>query len=299
MLYSYSIHELVEYINWAYFFHAWQLGGKFGAIAGIHGCDACRAGWLASFPEAERNKAAEAMQLFKEANRMLNRLDEEYRIQGITELFDANSQEDDLLISTPELPSPLRFPLLRQQTASDTQHCLCLSDFIRPLSQGTPDRIGFFATAADPEMEQLYLDDPYRHLLVQTLCDRLAEAAAEKMHQQVRKVQWGYAPEETLTPQELWREEFSGTRPAVGYPSLPDQSVIFLIDHILHLPRIGIHLTENGAMRPHASVCGMMLAHPAAQYFAVGKIGEEQLTDYASRRQLPVEEIRRFLTANI
>lgn len=301
MIYSYAIHELVEYINWSYFFHTWQLGGKFGAIADLHGCDSCRAGWLASFPEKERAKAAEAMQLFKEAHRMLNTLDREYQIQGITLIFEANSEEDDILIYKDNSQKPfLEFPLLRQQAVKNEQQpCLCLSDFIRPSSQKKRDQIGFFATAAAPEMEHLYTEDPFRKLLVQTLCDRLAEAAAEKMHQQVRKQQWGYAPNENLLPKDLWAERFTGTRPAVGYPSLPDQSVIFLIDQLIGLKQIGITLTENGAMIPHASVCGMMLAHPASTYFSVGKISEEQLADYARRRNLPTDRIRHFLLANL
>lgn len=301
MIYSYTIHELVDYINWSYFFHTWQLGAKFGSIAHLHGCDACKAGWLASFPEKERKKAAEAMQLFKEANRMLHTLDRDFQLKGITVLFEANGYGDDLLVyrKNPQEP-PFRFPLLRQQTATDAQQpCLCLSDFIRPHSQKKRDCMGFFATAADPEMESLYAHDPYRKLLVQTLCDRLAEAAAEKMHQQVRKAQWGYAPDEHLTPQDLWAERFTGTRPAVGYPSLPDQSVIFLIDELIQLNQIGITLTENGAMKPHASVCGLMISHPASTYFSVGKISEEQLADYARRRNLPPDKIRPFLTANL
>ena len=299
MIYTYSIHELTEYINWSYFFHAWQLGAKFASIANLHGCDACRAGWLAAYPEDERSKAAEAMQLYKEANRMLDHLDKEYHIKGMTELFETNSDGDDLLIFISNTKNPFRFPLLRQQGPNKEGICLCLSDFIRPISQGIRDRIGLFATAADPTMEHLYENDPYRRLLVQTLSDRLAEAAAERMHQQVRRNQWGYAPEEKLSIKELLVERYDGTRPAVGYPSLPDQSVIFLIDELIALDRIGIRLTENGAMQPHASVCGIMISHPGSQYFSIGKISNEQLIDYAQRRNKTTDEIRRFLTTNL
>lgn len=133
-------------------------------------------------------------------------------------------------------------------------------------------------------MEGLYEQDPYKHLLVQTLSDRLAEAATEKMHEYVRKEAWGYAKDEILSMPDLLVEKYQGIRPAVGYPSLPDQSINFLLDELLDMKQIGITLTENGAMYPHASVCGLMFAHPAAEYFSVGKIGEDQLEDYARRR---------------
>ena len=133
------------------------------------------------------------------------------------------------------------------------------------------------------------------------LADRLAEAIASLMHRSVRtqKKFWGYAPAEQLTVEELNREEYQGIRPAIGYPSLPDQSVIFIIDSILRVKDIGIELTPNGAMFPHSSVCGMMLSHPAARYFAIGEISDEQLHDYSERRGMPEEDIRRFLSRNV
>jgi cobalamin-dependent methionine synthase I len=293
MIRHYRIHEVRGYINWIYFFHAWGFQPRYAAIAHIHGCDACRALWLANFPEKERAKAAEAMQLFKEANRMLSVLDERFQTHALFRLAAANSTDNDLWIEG------LRFPCLRQQSAPEGEPYLCLSDFIRPLSCGITDHIGLFATTVDTEMETLYPEDNYRQLLVQTLADRLAEATAEKLHETVRKEIWGYAPHEQLTIRQLHNEEFQGIRPAVGYPSLPDQSVNFLLDELLGMKTIGIRLTENGMMQPHASVSGLMFAHPASRYFSVGKIDEHQLTDYAMRRGLPVEEMKRFLGANI
>lgn len=291
---TYAIHDVTPYINWIYFFHAWGFQPRFAAIAHIHGCDACRASWLATFPEEERSKAAEAMQLFEEAQRMLNELDAEYRVRAVFRLCRANADGDNLWLDGTLLP------LLRQQTPhADGSPFLCLSDFVRPLSSGTPDTVGVFAASCDGEVERLYEDDPYKRMLVQTLADRLAEAATEKMHEYVRKVAWGYAKDEQLSIPELLQEKFRGIRPAVGYPSLPDQSVNFLLNEILHMEQIGISLTENGAMRPHATVCGLMLAHPAAHYFAVGKIGNDQLEDYASRRGMKAEEIRKFLGGNL
>ena len=132
-----------------------------------------------------------------------------------------------------------------------------------------------------------------------TLADRLAEATAEKLHEEVRKRIWGYAKEEQLTMRELHAEKFQGIRPAVGYPSLPDQSINFLIDELLGLKEIGITLTPNGAMSPSASVSGFMLAHPQAHYFSIGSIGEDQLQDYARRRGVEPEALRSFLTNNL
>ena len=291
---TYTIHEVAPYINWIYFFHAWGFQPRYAAIADIHGCDSCRAYWLTTFPKEERAKAAEAMQLFKEANRMLNQLDENYHVHTIFRLCEANADGDNLILDRK------LFPLLRQQIPHpDGSPFLCLSDFVRPLSSGIPDTVGIFAASCDGEVELLYENDPYKRMLVQTLADRLAEAATEKMHEYVRKVAWGYAKDENLSIPELLREKFQGIRPAVGYPSLPDQSVNFLLNDLLHMEQIGITLTENGAMRPHATVCGLILAHPAARYFAVGKIGNDQLEDYARRKKMSVEEIRKFLAANL
>ena len=176
---------------------------------------------------------------------------------------------------------------------------LCLSDFVRPLSSGIKDTVGGFATTIDPAMEEEFSHDDYQSLLIKTLGERLAEAAAEKIHETLRKEVWGYAKDEKLTMKQLLNEDYQGIRPAVGYPSLPDISVSFLLDKLIDMKRIGIHLTENGMMQPHASVCGLMFAHPASRYFSVGKIDEEQLMDYASRRKIDADVLRKYLAANL
>lgn len=294
MLLTYNIADTAPYINWIYFFHAWGFQPRFATIANLHGCDSCRALWLASFPQADCNKAAEAMQLFKEAQRMLARLEGVLQMKCLFRLCRANADGDNLLLDD------ITFPLLRQQTPhADDSPYLCLSDFVRPRSSGIADTVGVFASTVQGEAEAACGDDPYRQLLVQTLADRLAEAATERMHLYVRRTAWGYAPDEDLPIADLFQEKFQGIRPAVGYPSLPDQSVNFLIDRLLDLSRIGIRLTENGAMHPHASVSGLMLAHPAARYFAVGRIGNDQLEDYRPPAGLPVDEIRKFLAADL
>ena len=193
-------------------------------------------------------------------------------------------------------PLPIAAPFVVEAPCppANPPSSVCLSAFNSSLPS-----IKLFASSVSAESEGCYKDDPYKHLLVQTLTDRLAEAATEKMHEYVRKTVWGYAPDESLSIPDLLVEKYQGIRPAVGYPSLPDQSVNFILDELLDMKQIGITLTENGAMYPHASVCGLMFSHPQSRYFAVGKIGEDQLEDYACRRGKPIEEMRKFLAANL
>ena len=291
---AYDIHDVTEYINWLYFFHSWGFQPRFATIAQIHGCDACRASWLASFPKEDIPKAAEAMQLHKEAQRMLNALDGDFKVYAMYRLMDAYADGDDLLLDG------VRFPLLRQQThVREEDPYLCLSDFVRPLEQGIADTVGAFAATIDEEMEKPFEDDDYKRMLIKTLGERLAEAAVEKMHQHIRKHVWGYAPDENLSMQQLLNEEYQGIRPAIGYPSLPDISTSHILDELLQLKRIGIRLTENGMMQPHASVSGLMFAHPAAHYFSIGKIDQTQLVDYAERRGKSVTEMRKYLLGNL
>jgi cobalamin-dependent methionine synthase I len=295
MIRHYDINDVRPYINWVYFFHAWGFAPQYASIADIHGCDACKAMWLISFPESERGKAAEAMQLFKEANRMIDTLNQTGKTHALFRLMKANSADNDIWLEE------TRLPLLRQQTTKENSEepYLCLSDFVRPKDSGTSDQVGIFATTVDLPTLLVEEDDKYQQLLKQTLADRLAEATAEKTHEEVRKEIWGYAPDEDLTIKQLHQEKYQGMRPAVGYPSLPDLSINFLLDELLDMKQIGITLTENGMMRPHASVSGLMLAHPACRHFSVGKIDEAQLKNYALRRGMPLETMKKFLIANI
>lgn len=291
---NYAIHEVTDYINWIYFFHTWGFSPKFTGITEIHGCDACRTAWITGFPANERSKATEALRLYKEAMQMLNLLDGKYQVHAVYKLMEAYADGDDLLLDG------TRVPLLRQQVRKNSdQPFLCLSDFVRPFQQGIADTVGGFATCVDKEMEQLYAEDDYKQMMVKTLCERLAEAAAEKLHETIRKSIWGYAKDENLSMKDLLVENYQGIRPAVGYPSLPDLSINYLLDELIDMKRIGIHLTENAMMQPTASVCGFMFAHPAARYFSIGKIDEEQLNDYATRRGLDLDTVRKFLRANL
>ena len=261
---TYDISELQPYINWAYYFHAWQL-----------------------------RDTTRQRQSREEAEQMLHQLNGTYHVYALFSLFEAHSTGDDVIIEDTLSQQGMQervLSFLRQQEP-DSPH-LCLADFIHPRH----DHIGIFATTVDLGMETDFDHDPYQKMMVQLLADRLAEAAAEKLHEEVRRTIWGYAPDEHLTMEELHVEKFQGIRPAVGYPSLPDTSMNFVLDELLHFKQIGIRLTESGAMKPHASVSGLMIALSEAHYFSIGKIGEDQLQDYARRRGLPLETMRKFLS---
>lgn len=277
--------------------HAWQMPARFASAAHVHRCEACCAEWLASFEPAQRLQAAEALRLTDDALLMLDRLDREASAVCRVGLFDANSDGDDIVVSTAS--GRVCIPCLRRQQVAEGETSLCLADFVRPLESGRPDRIGVFATTVGFDPVGKFSDDPYKTLLAQTLCDRLAEAAACVLHREVRRSIWGYAPDEDLTVEQLLHERNQGIRPAVGYPSLPDQSINFILSDLIDMEGMGITLTENGAMSPHATVTGLMIAYPHASYFAVGQIDEEQLEDYARRRGLPVDVMRRFLSSNL
>lgn len=268
---AYEISEVAPYINWLYFYHAWGLSGK---------------------PKEEKEK------MQNEALCMLESWQGKYHTHGIFRLLEANSEGDDIVLF--DCSSITRIPMLRQQKASsEGEPNLCLADFIRPLSQQKRDQLGLFCTTVDAEIVELYHQDDYLSMLAQTLCDRLAEASAERLHEQVRKEFWGYAPDEHLTMEQSHREEYQGIRPAVGYPSMPDTSVNFILNELLGMKDVNIRLTESGMMTPHSSVSGLMFAHPKARYFELGKIGEDQLRDYAKRRGIPLELMRRFLQSSL
>ena len=258
----FDIPSLIPYVNWPYFYYAWQV-----------------------------KEEQEKIRLRTEAEVFLMKIENRYQAYALFELFAANADGDDIVLDEH------RIPLLRQQQGKPPY--LCLSDFLRPITSGIKDRVGVFATSVDLGLETDFDFDPYQKMMAQLLADRLAEAAAECMHEQVRKKYWGYAKDEQLSIPDMLIEKFQGIRPAIGYPSLPDTSLNFVLNDLLDLRQIGIRLTESGAMKPHASVSGLMLAHPKARYFNLGKIGEDQLRDYARRRGLPIEVVRKFLASNL
>lgn len=282
----YHIHEVSDYINWLYFFHAWSLPVSMAAIVDVHQCPACKEEWVERFPEDRRQQASDAVQLYTDALAQLREWDK----AGLQTHFRLNLQPaysdgDDIIL--PELGE--RLPMLRQQTGQGPY--LSLADFVSP----ERDTIGLFASTADSRMEATHPDDAYRHMLSQTLADRLAEATAEAGHEYTRHIWWGYASRECLPVRQLLECHYQGIRPAVGYPCLPDQSLNFQLGRLLDFKSMGIQLTEHAAMLPHASTTGLMIAHPQARYFTVGPIGEDQLAAYARRRGIAEEEVRTFL----
>jgi cobalamin-dependent methionine synthase I len=294
-----DLREIVPFIDWTFFFMAWRMSGKYEGIETVHDCLSCKVTWLQNFPEADRPKAEEALKLFKDAQAMLRRfLDEKtVEINASFGIFSGFAKDDDIYIQDND--NTIVVPMLRQQHPSTDGFCYSLADFLA----GENDYIGAFATtvAGVEAFAETFEkdDDVYHSILAKTLSDRLAEAAAEWLHWKVRTKYWGYAPDENLSVKEMLKTQYSGIRPAVGYPSLPDQSIIFALDPLLRFNEIGIQLTENGAMFPNASVCGLYFAHPKSKYFMIGKIDENQFQDYARRSGKSPEVLHKWMAANL
>ena len=295
-----ALTEIIPYLNWKYFFPSWTLSAKFHTITEIDNCPSCRTQWLATFgSEADRARAIEAMKLYDDARDFLSRIVKLNfsRIAAVYSLDEAYSDGDTLHVGT------TAYPFLRQQSPDKDGYCYCLIDFVAPKEQGITDYIGSFAVTAGREEDYLQaigaeLDDEYSIMLMKSLLDRLAEATTEWLHAQIRRSSWGYAEGEELSPKDMFALRYQGIRPAVGYPSIPDQLENFFLQDHLHSEEIGISLTENGVMFPNASVSGLIFAHPESRYFAVGRISEEQIEDYAERRGEPRERLAPFLLAN-
>lgn len=300
LLYDIDLKEIVPFIDWRFFFLAWKIPGKFDDIETVCDCTSCTVGWLQKFSESERTKAEEALKLYKDAQEMLRLfLDKKsVRINAVYTLSEAHSEDDDIVFKLID-DRTVVIPTLRQQHPSADGFCYSLADYLSPEN----DFAGAFATTIQgiEELAARYekKEDVYNSILVKTLADRLAEATAEWLHWKVRTEFWGYAVDENLNVKEMLKSQFKGIRPAVGYPSLPDQSVIFDLQELLPFADIGITLTENGAMFPNASVCGLYFAHPQSKYFMVGKIDENQLNDYAKRKGKSSEEIKKWLISNL
>ncbi len=286
---DYNLDELREYIDWSPFFGAWEMRGR--------------------FPDLLHNPATAtvARKLYEDAQRMLDRLTREkwLRAAGTFGLFPANRVgTDDLEVYTDESRTGVRTTLhhLRQQG----QHRegipnRSLADFVAPKETGLADYVGAFAvTAGHGSAERVAafkadLDD-YGAILLESLADRLAEAFAERLHQRVRREFWGYAPDEHLAGDDLIAERYRGIRPAPGYPACPDHTEKITLFNLLQVPEhTGISLTESLAMFPAASVSGWYFAHPGSRYFGLGKIGKDQVEDYAARKNRPVPDVERWL----
>jgi 5-methyltetrahydrofolate--homocysteine methyltransferase len=262
------------YIDWQFFFHAWELKGKFPAIL----------------------EQPAARELYDDATRLLDELvaDEALSARGRYGFWPAASDGDDIV-----LDGGLRLPMLRQQSAyGDSRPNRCLADYVSP---GAGDHVGAFAVSihgADELAARYEAEgDDYRAIMVKALADRLAEAFAEYLHEQARR-QW-YEPAEQLSNDDLVAERYRGIRPAFGYPACPDHSEKRRLFELLDAGAAGMQLTETCAMLPAASVSGIYLAHPAARYFSVGRIGRDQVEDYAARKDVDVGEVEQWLGPNL
>ncbi|MBS1199581.1 MAG: 5-methyltetrahydrofolate--homocysteine methyltransferase, partial [Proteobacteria bacterium] len=286
------LRDLVRYIDWMPFFNAWEFSGTFPAILD------------------DPAKGPAARQLWEDAQRMLDRVVRERWLaaRAVVGFFPAASVDEDLEVYADASRQRVAFRLhhLRQQKAkAEGQAQLCLADFVAPRGSGVDDYLGAFAVTAGIGIEEHVArfeaaHDDYSAILLKALADRLAEAAAEALHERVRREFWGYAPDERLSGEQLVREEYRGIRPAPGYPACPDHTEKATLWQLLDAERAtGIRLTESFAMYPTASVSGWYFAHPEARYFAVGQVGPDQVADYAARRGITLAEAERWLAPNL
>ncbi len=277
---------LVDYIDWTPFFNAWELAGRYPAIL------------------TDEVVGAQASELFRDAQQMLREIiDGEWlEARAVVGLWRAHSVGDDIEVFNAHGGELAVIHGLRQQVDKPVERPdFCLSDFIAPHDAGREDWFGAFAVTTGLGCEERARafeaeHDDYRAILLKSLADRFAEALAEYAHERVRKELWGYAPDEQLDNEALVREQYRGIRPAPGYPACPDHTTKRTLFRLLEAEaRCGMALTEGLAMTPAASVCGMYFSHPQSQYFVVGRISKEQVTDYAHRRGLPLHEAERWL----
>jgi 5-methyltetrahydrofolate--homocysteine methyltransferase len=283
--------ELARYVDWGPFFQTWELSGPFPAIL-----DDPIVG------ESARGVYAEGLAMLKRIidGRWLT-------ANGVVGLLPANANGDDIefYADASRTTVALTWRNLRQQNQRPSgKPNYCLADFVAPKDSGIADYAGMFAVTAGLDIEKKLAEfegkrDDYSAIMLKALADRLAEAFAEWLHRMVRRELWGYAKTETLGTEALIREEYRGIRPAPGYPACPEHSVKSPLFEFLQAPRIGMSITESYAMLPAASVSGFYLAHPQATYFAVGKIGDDQVADFAQRASCTQAQARRLLTASI
>ena len=289
-----DLREIAGWIDWTFFFHAWELPGKYPQIL--------------EHPE----KGAAARELFANARALLDRILDGRWLTGRAAygFWPANRDGEDLVLWADETRSAevARFPMLRQQRVrpgdgEERRALLSLADFVAPVESGILDSVGAFAVTAGIGAAELAArfereHDDYQAILVKALADRLAEAFAEWLHARVRR-EWGYGRDEQLSLEDVIAERYRGIRPAFGYPACPDHSEKRRLFALLDAPAVGITLSESCAMLPAASVSGLYFAHPDARYFTVGRIGRDQVEDYAARKGMSVAEVERWLAPNL
>jgi 5-methyltetrahydrofolate--homocysteine methyltransferase len=285
-----SLEDLEKYIDWTFFFSTWELKGKFPKI----------------FESPKYGEAAR--ELFENGQTLLRRIIDEKLLtpRGVYGFWPAASDGDDIVLFEGEGRSEecVRFNLLRQQAEiADGKPNRSLADFIASSNSDLRDYLGAFAVTSGAETNELAagfekdLDD-YNAIMTKALADRLAEAFAEYLHERARR-EWGYGNNESLEPGDLIAEKYRGIRPAFGYSACPDHTEKRKLFDLLDAPSVGIELTENCAMLPGASVSGLYFAHPEAHYFTVGRIDRDQVSDYAKRKKMTVEEVERWLAPNL
>ncbi|WP_420372168.1 MULTISPECIES: methionine synthase [Pantoea] len=286
-----SIATLRHYIDWTPFFMTWSLAGKYPRIL------------------EDEVVGEEAQRLFADANAMLDRLSDQSLLKprGVVGIFPANRVGDDIHLYSDERRDEVLCVShhLRQQTEKTDFANYCLADFVAPKTSGKADYLGAFAVTGGLEEDALAeaydrQHDDYNKIMVKALADRLAEAFAEYLHERVRKVIWGFAPNENLSNEELIRENYQGIRPAPGYPACPEHTEKAAIWRLLAVEaQTGMKLTESYAMWPGAAVSGWYFSHPDSRYFAVAQIQRDQVEDYAARKGMSVTEVERWLAPNL
>ncbi len=288
VLKNFPMEELVPYIDWTPFFHAWEMKGSYPKIL------------------KDPERGAEATKLFNDAQSMLKKIIAEKWLcaHAVTGIFPANTNGDDVEVYANEQRNKVQavFHTLRQQTGKPSgQYNVALSDFIAPKTTLVKDYIGAFAVTAGAGIDEHVArfeaaHDDYSAILLKALADRLAEAFAERLHEKVRKEIWGYATDEKFTNEELIQESYAGIRPAPGYPAQPDHTEKLTIWNLLEVEKnTGMTLTESMAMVPTAAVSGLFIAHPASHYFGLGKISRDQVENYARRKNMSMDEAERWL----
>ncbi len=289
---DYDLGQLVDCIDWTPFFRTWELAGTYPKIL-------------------RDNVVGEiASNLFHDAEAMLKSIQDEKWLtaRAVIGFWPAASVGDDVALYTDDNRTEIldKVPFLRQQIRKrEGSYNMCLADYVAPQDSGKADYLGGFVVTTGIGIEEKLKDfqatfDDFNDILLKSLADRLAEAFAEHMHQQVRREYWGYAPDEALSNEELIRERYDGIRPAPGYPACPDHTTKPALFKLLDgTNNAGVTLTDSMAMLPTASVSGYYFSHPKSQYFGIGKIAEDQLEDYAKRRNMDIEEARRWLSSNI
>ena len=291
--YKISVEKIEKFIDWKPFFQSWELHGNFPQILN------------------DRKVGKAAKDLWNDAQKMLNRLKKNKIISpsAVIGFWPANSDGDDILIfkdnSRKKILKKLHF--LRQQVSRENSKRpnFCLSDFVSPTSSKIKDFIGGFLVTAGDGVEKLSKNyenkkDDYNAIMVKALGDRIAEALAEMMHAEVRKKYWGYAKEENLSNEQLIKENYTGIRPAPGYPACPDHTEKSTLFELLEVSKnIKVELTESFAMSPASSVSGLYFSHPESSYFGVGKINKDQVLDYANRKGVALEDIEKWLGPNL